>query len=301
MNGIELPVCEERHVDDEVVSDSTELKKDVHEDVVHMSDMSDSKPPRKPQSKTSMKRKEKAEKKLTCPVCGHQCNTLGALISHKRIHDPNSKKYGCPECGKKFRTMAEVRRHSVTHTGEKKYVCPLATCGRSFTTKSYLDKHIQSHKTNQSFQCTMKGCGQAFFMKSELIAHVKEAHPEMVGGKNGAFCCPYEGCLKVFEYPCLLYRHCTAQHTQNDFVCGYDDCLQTFDREETLWDHLLQVHGVSKEKYQEERIECPKCGVVVLKRKLQQHIRTAHMAQPVCLREDGSVIIDKDRRWFQCN
>ncbi|EDR29689.1 zinc finger protein, putative [Entamoeba dispar SAW760] len=270
------------------------------EDISTISDK-DNENEKKPIIKSKNKKLKKKEvKNYICSVCGHKCNTNGALVSHKRIHDPNSKKYSCPECGKKFRTMAEVRRHSVTHTGDKKFICPIENCRRCFTTKSYLDKHIESHKTNQTYQCTYYGCNNSFFMKSELIAHVKEKHQNIIGNKNAAFCCPYEGCTKAFEYPSHLFKHCAAQHQKNDFVCGFENCYETFNREELLWEHISSIHGMDKEKYQEERIECPKCGVIVLKRTLQQHMRKAHTEKSICFKDDGTIITDEKKRWFEC-
>ena len=252
------------------------------------------------QNQKEKKEKEKREKKYVCEVCGHTCNTNGAYHSHIKIHNPNATKYECPECGKKFKRMSEVRRHQKSHTGEKNFVCPHKNCGRSFMTKQYLEKHIQSHKTNISYQCTYRGCEKAFFMKTELIAHVQEEHKDMSGSKKGAFCCPHEGCKRVFEFPSHLYKHCAAQHQQCEHVCCFDGCYEVFDREELLFEHITSVHNMDPKKYHEEKEECPKCGVVVLKRAMQQHMRKAHTEKSICFRDDGQIVTDDSKRWFNC-
>ncbi|ELP86566.1 zinc finger protein, putative [Entamoeba invadens IP1] len=217
-----------------------------------------------------------------------------------RKHDPNSKKHECLECGKKFRTASEVRRHQSTHSGVKNYQCPIESCGRSFTTNSYLQIHLKSHKTAESFQCTKKGCSMKFFLKTDLIEHVKTCHKDVTSGwGKPAFCCPYDGCPMAFEYPSFLYKHCAAQHQKSEYMCGFDNCYCSFDRFELFLDHLKVVHKMSEEDYKEETVECELCGVPVLKRALQQHMRKAHSTKFVKADEDGNLVVDKDKQWFK--
>ena len=237
----------------------------------------------------------KKQKKYICESCGHQCNTHSALFSHKKIHDINSRKHACPECGKKFKTQSEVKRHLKTHSGEKNFFCPIQNCGRSFTSKQYLQKHIELHKTQQSYRCTFKNCGQAYFMKSELIAHVKEKHNEMNINKNGAFCCPHENCKRVFEFPSLLLKHCTSQHSKNEIICCFDNCHVSFDREELFYNHILSVHNMTKEMFLNEQIECPTCGLIVMKCVLNDHILKSHTIQ------NDTLNVNTQQKWFNCN
>ena len=59
------------------------------------------------------------------------------------------KPYSCDweNCGRKFARSDELARHRRTHTGEKKYGCPL--CGRRFMRSDHLSKHIKRHTSNK--------------------------------------------------------------------------------------------------------------------------------------------------------
>ena len=46
-------------------------------------------------------------------------------------------------CGRRFARSDELARHRRTHTGEKKYACPL--CGRKFMRSDHLSKHAKRH------------------------------------------------------------------------------------------------------------------------------------------------------------
>lgn len=50
-----------------------------------------------------------------------------------------------PDCEKKFARSDELSRHKRTHTGEKRFICPV--CDRKFMRSDHLAKHIKRHST----------------------------------------------------------------------------------------------------------------------------------------------------------
>lgn len=52
-----------------------------------------------------------------------------------------------PDCSKKFARSDELARHYRTHTGEKKFECPL--CDKRFMRSDHLMKHARRHSDFQ--------------------------------------------------------------------------------------------------------------------------------------------------------
>lgn len=50
-------------------------------------------------------------------------------------------------CDKRFARSDELSRHRRTHTGEKKFVCPV--CDRRFMRSDHLTKHARRHMTTK--------------------------------------------------------------------------------------------------------------------------------------------------------
>ena len=72
------------------------------------------------------------------------CLYLPRLITVRSI--PGEKPFLCAweGCGRRFPRSDELSRHRRTHTGEKKFICPL--CSHRFMRSDHLTKHIRRHK-----------------------------------------------------------------------------------------------------------------------------------------------------------
>ncbi|KAH9369661.1 hypothetical protein HPB48_007628 [Haemaphysalis longicornis] len=90
------------------------------------------------------------------------------LERHRRKHAPRSRfekdridagerPFPCTwnGCGKRFARSDELARHYRTHTGEKKFACPL--CGKRFMRSDHLTKHARRHP---GFRPAMLGSGR---------------------------------------------------------------------------------------------------------------------------------------------
>ncbi|KAK7945811.1 hypothetical protein WMY93_001539 [Mugilogobius chulae] len=93
------------------------------------------------------------------PIPGSQHPPRGVAMGgaggpRSRSSDTRERPFPCtwPDCEKKFARSDELARHTRTHTGEKRFQCPL--CEKRFMRSDHLIKHARRHP---DFQPAMLG------------------------------------------------------------------------------------------------------------------------------------------------
>jgi uncharacterized Zn-finger protein len=89
-------------------------------------------------------------KQFVCstPGCNKEYSTKFALKRHTLTHSGN-KKYGCKFCHKKFGLEQYKKEHEYIHTNETPYVCGIDECVESFRQRAKLCLHRMSHDSYQ--------------------------------------------------------------------------------------------------------------------------------------------------------
>ncbi|ERE72426.1 putative RNA exonuclease 1 like protein [Cricetulus griseus] len=84
-------------------------------------------------------------RRATCSSCVPSGLALAAIAFTATCSWLSERPFACdwPGCDKKFARSDELARHHRTHTGEKRFPCPL--CTKRFTRSDHLTKHARRH------------------------------------------------------------------------------------------------------------------------------------------------------------
>ncbi|XP_045190349.2 zinc finger protein 419-like isoform X2 [Mercenaria mercenaria] len=193
----------------------------------------------------------------------------------KQKHDSETKQspftekvvYKCSRCSQVYQSEKSLKRHVITHSDKKPFICHV--CGAGFFRKTILDEHVASHdKTNPRLVCTY--CGQRFVRKSSLYCHSLSHRP-----KTEWFKC--ETCGKLFKSKGLLLKH-QRIHAEKQ-QC--EKCKKWFKQ---LHQHIRNC-GNEGEPY----LSCKHCGKLLKNNKcLAEHVKYNHTHKKsyVCSRCD---------------
>ncbi|XP_052776985.1 PR domain zinc finger protein 10-like [Mya arenaria] len=90
---------------------------------------------------------------LSCGICEKKFENKEQLLFHLKVHtgaraakNTTEKTHSCQECGKKFFTLKDVKRHMITHTKRKDFLCQ--HCPQRFGRKDHLTRHLRTSHTN---------------------------------------------------------------------------------------------------------------------------------------------------------
>ena len=140
--------------------------------------------------KHSGKKRNPAEKKCPCEVCGKKFDCLPHLEMHTMLHTAE-KPFECPTCHKKFRQKGYIKVHiRIVHEGEKRLICDV--CGKGFGLSGSLKQHKRIHTGEKPYKC--KFCSKKFSDN-----HSWKRHERTHGRKDGMMDLPQQeesSCLK---------------------------------------------------------------------------------------------------------
>lgn len=109
-----------------------------------------------------------------CDVCKSIFSTRRTLTMHSnKFH---SDKTQCKVCKKNFSCVTTLKKHMISHTGERNYVCGL--CNKAYRHKKSLKYHMKIHNGEQNVKFTCSECGNGFPDRSQYNRHVKDWHPK---------------------------------------------------------------------------------------------------------------------------
>lgn len=76
-------------------------------------------------------------------------------------------------CSKKYKNLWYLKRHSITHSDDRPFICP--QCDNGFKFKHHLTEHLSAtHSDARPYSCAT--CSKDYKRSSELNKHVKNIH-----------------------------------------------------------------------------------------------------------------------------
>ncbi|XP_025832553.1 zinc finger protein 287 isoform X22 [Agrilus planipennis] len=178
--------------------------------------------------------------------------------------DTKAELLHCFNCEATFNSKLSYAMHSISHSEDGKYSCPICEFTTTYKDKIKLHKHTRDNK--KDYAC--KICRQTF-----LYSRDAEEHENIHLGRKPFIC---EVCGKEYALSKHLASHRRHQHWEilkiapsNKFDCT--TCQKHYTTASGLWRHRLRYHNVQ----QREQFLCDECGkALTSKEGLKFHRRT---------------------------
>ncbi|ORY47861.1 hypothetical protein BCR33DRAFT_714916 [Rhizoclosmatium globosum] len=127
----------------------------------------------------------------------------------------SQRKFRCTfeSCTKSFPTAAGLKSHTLSHTGEKPYMCTL--CDKAYTTNNRLKVHMRSHTNEKPYQCEYPGCTyrtkQKCSLTPHMLRHLSPKEKEVAALVNSrTLQCPL--CFRFYKNTVSLDQHSWREH-----------------------------------------------------------------------------------------
>ncbi|XP_043281628.1 zinc finger protein 2 homolog [Venturia canescens] len=165
-------------------------------------------------------------KNLTYEKDSRMLSTKSSSIAARRKISQPKMRHSCQVCVRVFSSAALLRRHSVVHTGERPYECPV--CKKRFSQVGQLNFHKNFHE-NPRYRCEI--CTKPFLRPSDIEKHMRTHTGEK----------PYscKVCSKSFAQLVALQQHERIHTGDKPYVC--EICGKRFSQKANKTKHV-KIH-----------------------------------------------------------
>ncbi|XP_063706343.1 transcription factor grauzone-like [Culicoides brevitarsis] len=131
--------------------------------------------------------------------------------------------------------------------------------------KSLSEEDLQGRMINEFFDFRCQKCGNHLKTWKKYRKHMQRRHSER---RPSISCCQTDVEVSHIALLSHFYSHTDPEKLRCD-ACG-----RHYSSLRSLTQHFRKVHAVNREKKDEPKVFCPECGMLLVKRCLQSHMKT---------------------------